>query len=344
LEEVLQELDDKLRVELQGEQEIREKQRELRSAIAKLRPEMERLNKEKLKIENSIEEIRKKAGVRDLEELRTKVTEKDKLQFQLNSSSQKLISLLGGDSSLWLEKLQELEVAPPGVKADAVRLKKLEDEISLLENEIRRYKENIQEVEEVEIKKRGFNTLAEVYQAESEKKAKLTQIDIRLEGAREATRILASISGNFNYYLQEAFSKGEDSVSAYFKEFTAGRYQEVVLIHPTTDPTPPEAYAIKVTANNGRVYSVEELSSGTRDQLLLATRIGLAQRLLPQPGFLVLDDAFLFSDVTREVILINALKKFQAKGWQIIYLTVSPHTKELFEEIWGIKAFLINQK
>jgi uncharacterized protein YhaN len=48
--------------------------------------------------------------------------------------------------------------------------------------------------------------------------------------------------------------------------------------------------------------------------------------------FLILDDAFQHSDWEKREILINKLAEITKKGWQIIYLTMDDHIKELFDE------------
>jgi len=62
-------------------------------------------------------------------------------------------------------------------------------------------------------------------------------------------------------------------------------------------------------------------------------RIGFSSKILKQDTlFLVLDDAFQHSDWERRKILIDKLANIAKTGWQIIYLTMDDHIKELFDE------------
>lgn len=79
-------------------------------------------------------------------------------------------------------------------------------------------------------------------------------------------------------------------------------------------------------------FDIKDLSTGAREQIMLALRIGFTQKLLKEDSlFLILDDAFQHSDWEKREILINKLADIAKKDWQIIYLTMDNHIKELFE-------------
>ena len=80
-------------------------------------------------------------------------------------------------------------------------------------------------------------------------------------------------------------------------------------------------------------FDIKDLSTGAREQVMLALRIGFTQKLLKEDSlFLILDDAFQHSDWEKREILINKLVEIAKKGWQIIYLTMDDHIKELFDK------------
>ena len=80
-------------------------------------------------------------------------------------------------------------------------------------------------------------------------------------------------------------------------------------------------------------FDIKDLSTGAREQVMLALRIGFTQKLLKEDSlFLILDDAFQHSDWEKREILINKLGEIAKKGWQIIYLTMDDHIKELFDK------------
>lgn len=81
-------------------------------------------------------------------------------------------------------------------------------------------------------------------------------------------------------------------------------------------------------------YKISDLSTGAREQVLLALRIGFVNRILEgKTMFLLLDDAFQYSDWVRRERLVRNLFSLGSAGWQIIYFTMDDHIRGLFENI-----------
>jgi len=81
-------------------------------------------------------------------------------------------------------------------------------------------------------------------------------------------------------------------------------------------------------------FDIKDLSTGAKEQVMLSLRIGFTSKLLGKDAlFLILDDAFQHSDWQKRKILIDKLADISKKGWQIIYLTMDDHIKELFDKI-----------
>ena len=120
--------------------------------------------------------------------------------------------------------------------------------------------------------------------------------------------------GDFNLKskkIQEAVSK-----------MTGGKYKGVSLVGDK----------LKVIGELEN-FDLEDLSTGTQEQILLALRVGLSAELLGQDSmFLLLDDAFQNSDWERREILVSSLADLAEDGWQIIYLTMDDHIRDLFEK------------
>ncbi len=80
-------------------------------------------------------------------------------------------------------------------------------------------------------------------------------------------------------------------------------------------------------------YDLAELSTGAREQVLLALRMGFASRLAGgQPLFLLLDDAFQHSDWERRERLVQQVLRMVRAGWQVTYLTMDDHLRDLFDD------------
>jgi hypothetical protein len=135
------------------------------------------------------------------------------------------------------------------------------------------------------------------------------QRDARL--AKEAIRILQDIEAEENEKVGELF--GNDTlVSRWFHDITGGRYRAVHL----------KDGDVVVEFADGRRLSASALSGGTFDQLYLAIRASIAERMLPEAkGFFILDDPFLKADRDRMRTLMKMLRQLVARGWQVIYVT-----------------------
>ena len=80
-------------------------------------------------------------------------------------------------------------------------------------------------------------------------------------------------------------------------------------------------------------YRLKDLSTGAYEQVLLAIRISFAQNLASdEPMFLILDDAFQFSDWDRRPRLVKLIFELAKDGWQIIYFTMDDHIRDLFKQ------------
>ncbi len=81
-------------------------------------------------------------------------------------------------------------------------------------------------------------------------------------------------------------------------------------------------------------YDLSALSTGAREQVLLALRMGFASRLAGgQPLFLLLDDAFQHSDWERRERLVAQVVELAEAGWQVTYLTMDDHLRDLFKSV-----------
>ncbi|MFQ5769945.1 MAG: ATP-binding protein, partial [bacterium] len=80
-------------------------------------------------------------------------------------------------------------------------------------------------------------------------------------------------------------------------------------------------------------FYLSDLSTGAQEQVLLALRIGFSTRIVSQDSlFLILDDAFQYSDWQRRKLLVDKVADLAQKGWQIIYFTMDDNIRKLFDE------------
>lgn len=90
-----------------------------------------------------------------------------------------------------------------------------------------------------------------------------------------------------------------------------------------------EGRRIQVGDAGGGHRSLDHLSTGTKDAVVLAAKLALALQHREGPGILVLDDPFLAMDDERETRALRLLGDFHFRhGWQIILLTKESHLLE----------------
>lgn len=110
-----------------------------------------------------------------------------------------------------------------------------------------------------------------------------------------------------------------DEVSSLLKKMT-GKYQSLNLIDDQVYARDPY-----------QEYPLRDLSTGAREQVQLALRLGIASHISGgEPLFIILDDAFQHSDWERRESLVKVTVDLAKNGWQVIYLTMDDHIRDLF--------------
>lgn len=116
-------------------------------------------------------------------------------------------------------------------------------------------------------------------------------------------------------------------VERLFEALTSGRYRRVFPAE--------EKGALRVAVEDalGRRLAAEVLSRGTREQLFLAFRIGLAQELAATQARLplMLDDLLVNFDPERARAAVRALAEVSSEH-QVIAFSCHPHVRELFAQ------------
>lgn len=111
-------------------------------------------------------------------------------------------------------------------------------------------------------------------------------------------------------------------------ERLTGRYN---VIYPAREKQ--EKAEVLFVSDGANDFRLSDLSTGAREQVLLALRIAFIKNLLRgRSCFLVLDDAFQHTDYQRRPLLVDSLVELANSGWQIFYLTMDDHIKTLFQD------------
>ena len=158
----------------------------------------------------------------------------------------------------------------------------------------------------------------------------------RLEGigrelrARGIARdIYRSLAGDADL----AFRELSKEIGETFSLFTAGKAGLRPVDFKSWSPE-----TARVTDAGGMYREGGELSAGTRDAFILASRLVLARKSLGEGarGLIVLDEPFLTLDRTRSARALGVLEEFhRSSRWQLVFFTKDEALKARAGEIFG---------
>jgi hypothetical protein len=151
--------------------------------------------------------------------------------------------------------------------------------------------------------------------------ALIQTIEMDADNARAADDALDALKKDEQSRVGELFFGTESRVSETFAQITDGRYESVQY-----DEAHNELW---VRTASGLDLSPEQLSQSTFDQLYFAVRTIFAQEIfVDQPGFLLLDDAFLAADASRLERQVEIIDELAMNGWQVLYFTANEAAKD----------------
>lgn len=261
-----------------------------------------------------IADVRARVGLASLEQLEEKLRSRAAARSTVDEALRTLRSLLGDvDSRVPLDRrVEALAVPDPGVTPDAGALSELECEIEGFDERLVALRGEVAERRDRTLTRLGLKDLGAVESERDRLSEAVATIDREAAGATLCLQALRELAQDIDRPLREALGSGPAAAGFYLSRLTSGAYRSVVL-----DPDG----RLAVERDDGTRFGSNALSRGARDQLSLAVRLSLVRRLLGEPAFLVLDDAFLSSDPGRREALAAAIAELANEGWQILYFT-----------------------
>lgn len=306
------------------------------------------IDREIVKIENLINDLKEQSGVQTLEEYTDKFNLKQNYEESIGNLKSILESHFGiiGETEelnianweLEIKNLEEYKDKTREINYNEKNVSDLKMKKNLLETDLSEMNVNLNNLrkkfDEIE---REINNLL---QSEQDFicctttndlitiQEKLNQFIEKNNNTREnilkVIDIFEELESEEKEKISDLISK-ESSVSEYFNEITSGLYKEVIF--------EVESGRIKVRRKDNIILEIENLSGGTYDQLYFSIRLALGQKLLTdKTGFFILDDPFIKADSERLQNQIAMLKKISEFGWQIIYFTVKDEVRNILNE------------
>jgi uncharacterized protein YhaN len=115
------------------------------------------------------------------------------------------------------------------------------------------------------------------------------------------------------------------AASSILSRLTCGRHRRIW--------TPLTARRLMIEDDTGVSRPCEDLSRGTREQLFLAVRLAVVERLAQQGLVLpvLLDDVIVNFDQSRSEAAVDELMAFASRGHQLLFLTCHLHLAHMFK-------------
>lgn len=343
----LQQFDDSL-------EQAREKESSARGAFGIAEEQLENKKKGAIETEekiarakNVLAKLRDTTGVSSFEDLQKTMNERAELEsrrqdliVKLEERFDPVQGTLDVKIQTWRSRIDELASfadAAEGIDYEEHREDELERQVATLEGEIFALDQALEairgelaevaaEADRILLQEVSFlgDTLEDLAFIEKKLRAFTEEAETNAHLAWSAIAIFKDIQAEEEEKVKGLFGE-DDLASQYFRSITGGAYEGV-----SYDPKNGE---LNVVRGNGEYLRGYALSSGAYDQLYMATRLSLADRLLEgQPGFLILDDPFLTSDTNRLSREMDILLNLARSGWQILYFSVKDEIRTLLRD------------
>lgn len=150
-------------------------------------------------------------------------------------------------------------------------------------------------------------TLSQLYQEESELRAKIEELALAWSSRQLAASVLSDLTTELS---EQQLPQLLEKASIYFKLLSNDRYHQVTLHEGQL-----------VASNASDSYSIIDLSTGTKDQLIMAIRFGYLALQQNHPlSPIIIDDGWLHYDSARKERLAELFAEF-GQYYQVICLS-----------------------
>jgi len=250
-------------------------------------------------------------------------SKKKKLESEINSKTGELKGLGVWQADYLAEDPGET-YHPDKMKEVEKEIEEVSKEISEKDNELRILKTLVASQTGSDPSESWNFLLGNLFHSIEETKQQLKKIEAILISRILLAEVIKNLDRKETEKVERILKSSEAS-QLLFR--LTNRYRE---IYP--ELTEEKKTEILLVSDGVNAFSLAELSTGTREQVLLALRIAFIKNLLRnQTCFLILDDAFQHTDYDRRPLVVDALVELAKVNWQIFYLTMDDHIRNLFQ-------------
>ncbi len=211
------------------------------------------------------------------------------------------------------------------------RLENLQDEISRFDDRFQDFDSWLSDVlrsEFIDEEPVNIEVFEDLEEAERQLQEFVDTVEEMKDSSQEALEILVEMEEEEEDEFNRIFSDGSYAVEM-FREATDGNYVDINY--------DKDDRVLKVERKDGSVLTPDQLSQGTYDLLYMAVRLKLAREILGEPGFLIMDSAFVHSDIERVEKELEFLQELEDEGWQIIYFTFRDDVRDKLDEVADVR-------
>ena len=245
---------------------------------------------------------------------------RSELESLVDEANEELREAAAAEPELAIVEDDLREYDGPGNR-DAIET--IETELSDLENDLRDDHQQLGRIEQELAGLREDRTLIELRFERAQAEAELERVAGELAGIKLAEQALEEWRAELESERQPATLR---SAARYLQQLTAGRYQRVWA--PLGEQT------LVIDDDDRQSIRVDQLSSGTREQVFLAIRLALIDEFVRSGASLpiVLDDVFVNFDQRRTEAAVQTVIDYASDGRQLLLLTCHQHLVRLFEK------------
>ncbi len=291
-----------LKKELTDKSELESKLKSVETEINGIRKEIEKLSKKEGLLEATVQTAKKR--IKELED-------------NLNTID---------------VREESLDSIPFGVikKYLNMRAEKLASEIQNADETLKSLRKKLTEISErAGILKTKLEYVPDLHALE-EKRIKLLELERKLDRLERVKNVLmyskdvlSTLRENIE---KEYLAKMEKETGRILSEITDGRYRITNFISDTLFVNPKKKDSFEkrwqVEDTDGNVFAFDELSDGTKTQLLLSIRLALISLFFGKnTAFLMLDEPFAYFDRKREENTRKILQRLSEMNWQVLIVS-----------------------
>ncbi len=241
------------------------------------------------------------------------------LREKMNRKKEKLAGL-NVDESDYYEFETEQEYSKIALEEIEKKIEAIKKKIDEEENKLQTLKRRICDIIDEDINEDWDELITKIYDKHEKEVEEYKDLIAEIAGKIAVHQIVEKLRKKEDEKISGALAS--DSVQNPIYQLT-NRYNKISMQN--------NEFIISDDFSN---FKIDNLSTGAQEQIFLALRLGFTSHLLKRNKlFLILDDALQHCDWPKREVIVKQLANLAQENWQIIYLTMDDHIRDLFRKV-----------